>query len=92
MEKNQKMMNNMGNDKYKHVAVSFFLTILLYMFSTTLKGVGLPEVLLVVIGIGIGKEVIDDKFHKGTPDYKDIVANYIGILLGYALIAISLSL
>lgn len=72
-------------DKTKHLAVSFVLCLAVGAYN-------LPLGILITTGIGIAKEVYDDRSGKGTPDIYDIVANFIGILIASAIVIISNSL
>lgn len=72
----QNIINRIGIDKILHVLVCLVLMLELQRF--------LPVWLAfaVVMTIGVVKEVYDKVTGKGTPDWKDIVADCIGIILG----------
>ena len=70
------IINKVGVDKILHLLVSLSLTL-------ELKRV-LPvfESALLVLTIGLLKEAYDKWLGKGTSDWKDIVANCIGVAIG----------
>lgn len=72
----QNIINRIGIDKILHVLVSL---VLMLEFQRFLPVWGAFTVVLV---IGIIKEVYDKVSGKGTPDWRDIVADCIGIILG----------
>lgn len=72
----QNIINRIGIDKILHVLVSL---VLMLEFQRFLPVWG---ALTVVLAIGIIKEVYDKVSGKGTPDWRDIVADCIGIILG----------
>lgn len=72
----QYIINRIGVDKILHVLVSL---VLMLEFQRFLPVWG---ALTVVLAIGIIKEVYDKMSGKGTPDWRDIVADCIGIILG----------
>lgn len=72
----QNIINRIGIDKILHVLVSL---VLMLEFQRFLPVWG---ALTVVLTIGIIKEVYDKVSGKGTPDWRDIVADCIGIVLG----------
>lgn len=72
----QNIINRIGIDKILHVLVSL---VLMLEFQRFLPVWG---ALTVVLAIGIIKEIYDKVSGKGTPDWRDIVADCIGIVLG----------
>lgn len=72
----QNIINRIGIDKILHVLVSL---VLMLEFQRFLPVWG---ALTVVLAIGIIKEVYDKMSGKGSPDWRDIVADCIGIILG----------
>lgn len=72
----QNIINRIGIDKILHVLVSL---VLMLEFQRFLPVWG---ALTIVLAIGIIKEVYDKVSGKGTPDWRDIVADCIGIILG----------
>ena len=66
----------MSIDKYKHVVVSAIIAVVLNLF--------LPwwAAGLVALAIGVGKEVYDKVSGKGHAEWKDLIADCIGILIG----------
>jgi len=72
----QNIINRIGIDKILHVLVSL---VLMLEFQRFLPVWG---ALTVVLAIGIIKEIYDKVSGKGTPDWRDIVADCIGIILG----------
>lgn len=63
-------------DKYKHIVVSAIITVVLNLI--------LPwwAAGLVTLSIGVGKEVYDKVSGKGCAEWKDLLADVIGILIG----------
>lgn len=63
-------------DKYKHIVVSAIIAVALNFF--------LPWWVagLVTLSIGIGKEVYDKVSGKGCAEWKDLLADVVGILIG----------
>jgi putative lipoprotein len=63
-------------DKYKHIVVSAIITVVLNLI--------LPWWVagLVTLSIGVGKEVYDKVSGKGCAEWKDLLADVIGILIG----------
>ena len=63
-------------DKYKHVVVSSIIAVVLNLF--------LPwwVAAILTLAIGISKEVYDKVSGKGHPEWKDLVADLVGILIG----------
>lgn len=70
------LLNNISKDKWEHYAVALTLTRLLRVL--------LPRWIagLVVLAISIGKEVYDKVSHKGTPEWKDLLTDVLGIAVG----------
>ena len=72
-----KLSNYFGTDGLLHILCS--------IVAMTFLGFFLPLWLTIVIVllIGIGKELIYDKLMgKGTPSWKDLLADVIGIVIG----------
>lgn len=67
---------NIGEDKLKHVVVSAIIAVALNLF--------LPWWIagLITLSIGIGKEVYDKVSGKGCAEWKDLLADLIGIIIG----------
>ena len=65
-----------GEDKLKHVIVSAIICVVLNLV--------LPwwVAAILTLAIGVGKEVYDKVSGKGHPEWKDLVADLIGILIG----------
>jgi putative lipoprotein len=63
-------------DKYKHIVVSAIIAVVLNLI--------LPWWVagLVTLSIGVGKEVYDKVSGKGCAEWKDLLADVIGILIG----------
>lgn len=63
-------------DKLKHIVVSAIIAVALNLF--------LPWWVagLLTLCVGIGKEVYDKVTGKGNPEWKDLVADLVGILIG----------
>ena len=65
-----------GEDKLKHVVVSAIITVVLNLF--------LPwwAAALIILAIGISKEVYDKTTNKGCAEWEDLLADVIGIIIG----------
>lgn len=63
-------------DKLKHIVVSAIIMVALSLV--------LPKwvAAMITLSIGIGKEVYDKMSKKGWAEWKDLVADCIGILIG----------
>lgn len=63
-------------DKYKHIVVSAIIAVALNLV--------LPwwVAAILTLAIGVGKEVYDKVTGKGHPEWKDLVADLVGILIG----------
>lgn len=63
-------------DKYKHIVVSAIIAVALNLF--------LPwwVVALVTLAIGVGKEVYDKVSKKGHAEWRDLVADVVGVVIG----------
>lgn len=70
------MMDKIGIDGYKHIVVSAILTVGLGLFLPTWVAA------IVTLLIGIGKEVYDKISNKGYAEWKDLICDLIGILIG----------
>ena len=66
-----------GTDGLLHFTICLVLSNILYAF-------GLPVwcVLTLVIGIGIAKEIYDKVTGKGSAEWKDLICDILGTLLG----------
>lgn len=72
-----KIFDYFNYDGCKHIIVSAILTVIISII--------LPNITagILVLLIGLCKEFVYDKYlNKGVFDYKDIIANVIGILIG----------
>ncbi len=68
-------MSSMTIDKYKHIVVSAIIAVALNLFLPWwVAGV-------ITLAIGVGKEVYDST-GKGCAEWKDIVCDVVGILIG----------
>lgn len=70
------IINKVGVDKILHLLVCLNLTLELRRF------VDLWIAVLIVFVIAVLKEVYDKVSKKGTCDYKDIIADCVGIIIG----------
>lgn len=63
-------------DKLKHIAVSAIIAVVLNLI--------LPwwVAAILTLAIGVGKEVYDKVTGKGHPEWKDLLADLVGILIG----------
>lgn len=63
-------------DKYKHIVVSAIIAVALnLLLPWWVAG-------LVTLAIGVGKEVYDKVSGKGCAEWKDLLADLVGILIG----------
>lgn len=72
----QNIISKIGADKLLHISVSMVLTLELRRFLSYWQAA------LIVLSIGVAKEVYDKVSGKGTAEWKDIIADCIGIGLG----------
>ncbi len=75
------MMKNILNsllaeDKLKHVVVSAVMATVLSLFFPWWAAAG------ITFAIGVGKEVYDKVSGKGHSEWKDLLADVVGILIG----------
>lgn len=70
------IINKVGIDKILHLLVCLSLTLELRRF------IDLWIAIVIVFIIAISKEVYDKVSKKGMCDYKDIIADCIGIIIG----------
>ena len=70
------MKSLLSEDKLKHIVVSAIIAVTLNLF--------LPWWVagLITLAIGVGKEVYDKATGKGHPEWKDLLADLVGILIG----------
>lgn len=69
-------MNRLTEDKLKHIVVSAIIAkALLFFLPWWVAGV-------ITLSIGVGKEVYDKVSKKGHAEWKDLVADLVGILIG----------
>lgn len=70
------MKSLLTEDKLKHVVVSAIICVALNLF--------LPWWVagILTLSIGVGKEVYDKVSGKGHPEWKDLLADVVGILIG----------
>jgi hypothetical protein len=71
-----KLFDQAGYDGCKHIIVSALLTALLQLFLST------QLTILIVLFIGIAKELYDHESGKGCAEWKDIICDVIGIFIG----------
>ena len=63
-------------DKLKHIVVSAIMAVVLNLiFPWWAAG-------LLTLAIGVGKEVYDKVSGKGYPEWEDLVADVVGIVIG----------
>lgn len=70
----QKILTYFGVDGLLHLILSYIIAYILISFC------GFAFGMLATMIIGIMKEIVD-KFNNGTPSWKDIFSDVIGILL-----------
>lgn len=76
----RKILNYIGTDGLFHLGVSLILCQIIAIFLPIWAAV------LISLAVGVLKELIWDKFlKKGTPEWKDILADALGIILGGSL-------
>ena len=75
MSKN-KIFNLIGSDGMKHIILSAILTVVAKWLLPAWVAVG------VVMAIGIAKEIYDKVSEKGCCEWKDIMCDIIGIIIG----------
>jgi len=63
-------------DKYKHIVVSAVIAVVLNLFLPWWAAAG------ITFAIGVGKEVYDKVSGKGHSEWKDLLADVVGILIG----------
>lgn len=70
------MMRLLAEDKLKHIVVSAIVAVVLNLI--------LPWWVagLLTLAIGVGKEVYDKLSGKGHPEWEDLLADLVGILIG----------
>ena len=70
------MNSLLTEDKLKHIVVSAIIAVALNLF--------LPWWVagLITLAIGVGKEVYDKVTGNGHPEWRDLLANVVGILIG----------
>lgn len=66
----------MGNDDCKHIILSAILTVVAKWLLPVWVAVG------VVMAIGIAKEVHDKVSGRGCAEWKDLVCDVVGIVIG----------
>lgn len=72
-----KVLDYFGADGLLHILCSALLTSVLGWFAPLWLAV------LATLIVGVGKEIIYDKLMKrGTPQWKDLVADLVGIAIG----------
>lgn len=79
-----RLLKYFGQDGLAHILVSLVLC--------TVLGVFLPlwAAVLIVLAIGIAKELVWDRWlKKGTAEWRDIVSDAVGILLGVVLVLLN---
>ncbi len=76
MWKLTRRLSSMDEDKLKHIVVSAIICVALNLFMPWWVAA------LVTLCIGVGKEVYDKVSGKGCAEWKDLVADLVGILIG----------
>lgn len=76
----RKILNYLGTDGLLHLGVSLILCQIIAIFLPIWAAV------IISLAVGVLKELIWDKLlKKGTPEWKDILADALGIILGGSL-------
>lgn len=70
------MKSLLSEDKLRHIVVSAIIAVALNLF--------LPwwAAGLITLAVGVGKEIYDKVTGKGHSEWKDLVADVVGILIG----------
>ncbi|MCI0513643.1 hypothetical protein L0128_10560 [candidate division KSB1 bacterium] len=80
-----------GKDKFDHFLTSTFLVGLSYYYTNhqwQLKPTSARHISVgLTVSIGIGKEIWDKTTGKGFPSYRDLIADLLGVGLGYWIIS-----
>jgi uncharacterized protein YfiM (DUF2279 family) len=80
-----------GKDKFDHFLMSTFLVSLSYYHTNVQWKFSPPSARNFSVGLtlslGIGKEIWDKTTHKGFPSYRDLIADLLGVGLGYWIIS-----
>lgn len=71
-----RIFNLIGSDGMKHIILSAILTVVAKWLLPVWVAVG------VVMAIGIAKEIYDKLSEKGCCEWKDIMCDLIGIVIG----------
>lgn len=72
-----KILNKIGTDKLLHLTVSATIAHLLIVV-----GCAWWLAAMITVAIGIGKEIYDKISCKGTTEWRDLVADVIGVIIG----------
>ena len=70
------LFNLIGSDGMKHIILSAILTVVAIVLLPVWVAVG------VVLAIGIAKEIYDKVSGRGCAEWKDLVCDIIGIIIG----------
>ena len=70
------LRSTFAEDKLKHIVLSAVIMVLLSLFLHKLVAA------IVTLAIGIGKELYDKYTGKGCAEWKDLLSNAIGIVIG----------
>ena len=71
----RELLDKIGKDKYQHAVVSALI-------CAVLKCVlGLPLAVILTLIVGVGKEIWDKKSY-GKADFRDILADVVGTIIG----------
>ena len=76
MKKLLNYLNNIPHDKLLHFAICAVLSAILNLFFPVWIVVSLVAIL------SVGKEAYDQISSEGTPEWKDLIADAIGIIIG----------
>lgn len=72
----EKIISKIGIDKFMHICVSMIMMLELRRFLPNWQAA------LIVLFVGVLKEVYDKVSGKGTAEWKDIAADCVGIIFG----------
>lgn len=79
----------MIKDKISHIVYSYAICLTICLLFQYVKNISLYS-FFITLAIGVGKEIYDKKIKKEFVDYKDLIADFVGIIFGLAIFNISI--
>ena len=78
------MTDKLSNLIAKHIGMDGMMHICISALACSLLKLVIPcwIAMLIVLMIGIAKEIYDKVSHKGTPEVKDLFCDIVGIVIG----------